>query len=353
VYAVSAIGQIPLSGSELEKTARMISTAGDYALFAARKAYSGGEHTREDSDALRAFSDSISTLADNMNRALAQMGDGEQTLRLINAEIERVSLGSEAAGVPEIEYDGKYSPGASGAAPKLLDGMDDVTQGEAAVAAAEFFGLDPAALALDGVRDVPIPVYLFTAGQGGGSEMSIEVARAGGVVMCAYSARSPGTPAISAEDAARAGDSFLERNGLTDMTRHGCVTRGGAITLDYAYSDGGVRCYPDALRVTVALDDGGIIGYECGGYVRNHTDRQLGDAAIAPEDARAGISPGLNPTSNALAVISTQGGGERYCHEFTCEDENGGRVLIYIDAQTGEEAKISLIREDENGWISN
>jgi germination protein YpeB len=120
--------------------------------------------------------------------------------------------------------------------------------------------------------------------------------------------------------------------------------------MDFVCSDGGVLCYPDALRVTLALDNGELIGYECEGYVKNHTDRQLGEAGFPRDDAAASLSQRLVPRSGGLSVIGTEGGGERYCHEFVCEDENGERVIVYIDAQTGEEAKIMLVREDENGF---
>jgi germination protein YpeB len=367
VYAVSALGQLPLSGSELEKTARLISTTGDYALAVARKAYSGAGYTQEELDDLRSFSDSVSTLADNLNWTLAQINSGETSLRQIGAEIGDASAGSEkissdtAAGrlilagrespdTPDFEYDGKYSPHVASAPPKLLDGRDNVTVGEAAVSAERFFGLAPGSLVPDGERAGRLPAYLFTARNDGG-EMSVEVSKAGGVVLAACSSRSIGGPAIGAGEAESAAAALLEKNGLQNMTRCGLRTQNGAVTLDYAYTDGGVLCYPDALRVTVALDNGEIIGCECEGYVKNHTDRQLGDAAFPRDDAEAGLSQRLSPRSGGLAVIRTEGGGERLCHEFVCEDENGERVIVYIDAKTGDEAKITLVREDENGYF--
>jgi germination protein YpeB len=368
VYAVSALGQLPLSGSEFEKTARLISTAGDYALSVARKAYSGGGYTQEELDNLLLFSDSVSTLAGNLNRALAQINDGETSLRQIGAEIDMASAGSEkissdtAAGrlvlasreapdMPEFEYDGKYSPHVAAMPYKLLDGKDAVTAGEAAAAAERFFGLTPGSLIPDGERAGRLPAYLFTARGGGGGEMSVEVAKAGGVPLAACSWRSIGEPAVGVGDAERAAAEFLKRNGLENMTLRAARTQDGTVVLDYAYTDGGVLCYTDALRVTVALDDGAIIGYECEGYVKNHADRRLDNAAVTRDDAAAGLSRRLDPRSGGLAVIPTESGGERCCHEFVCEDENGERVIVYIDAQTGEEAKIALVREDESGIL--
>jgi germination protein YpeB len=366
VYAASALGQLPLSNSEFEKTSRIISTAGDYAMCIARKAYSGDGYTQEELGNLRLFSDCVSTLADNLNWTLARINDGETPLRSIVAEIDSIAAGSEkissetpagrlilagreSPGLPEFEYEGKYSPRAEDAAPRLLDGMDETTPEDAAAVAAIFLGLDTGALTFDGERAGALPAYLFTA-PGAGGETGVEVSKVGGVVLAAYNSRPLGEPAIDAAAAELAAEEFLERNGFRDMTRHSLRILDGTVTLEYAGTDGEVMCYPDALSVTVALDNGGIIGYECGGYVKNHTDRQLGETAVSRDTAASALSQRLSPASGGLSVIQAEGGGERYCHEFVCEDENGERVIVYIDALTGDEAKIMLVRADENGY---
>jgi hypothetical protein len=49
-----------------------------------------------------------------------------------------------------------------------------------------------------------------------------------------------------------------------------------------------------------------------------------------------------------MALIP-RGGGEAYCHEFKCENEAGRRYMVYVDALTGEEERIVLVRETEGG----
>ena len=55
--------------------------------------------------------------------------------------------------------------------------------------------------------------------------------------------------------------------------------------------------------------------------------------------------------SEGLALIPTEGKEERLCWEFKCEAEDGTHFIVYADALTGEEVKLLLLLEDENGTL--
>ncbi len=70
-------------------------------------------------------------------------------------------------------------------------------------------------------------------------------------------------------------------------------------------------------------------------------------------DQAAGLlEPGLQVLNDRLAVIPTEGKGERCCREFLCRTEAGGNCLVYLDAVTGEEAKVLLLVEDDDGTLT-
>ena len=50
-------------------------------------------------------------------------------------------------------------------------------------------------------------------------------------------------------------------------------------------------------------------------------------------------------------MIPTGGEYEVLCHEFKCEDEDGRHVIVYVNAQNGQEEKLLLLLEDENGTL--
>ena len=55
--------------------------------------------------------------------------------------------------------------------------------------------------------------------------------------------------------------------------------------------------------------------------------------------------------SQRLALIPTSGEYELLCHEFKCQDANGRHILIYVNTQTGQEERILILLEDENGTL--
>ncbi len=50
----------------------------------------------------------------------------------------------------------------------------------------------------------------------------------------------------------------------------------------------------------------------------------------------------------ALALIPMPDGSEKLCHEFTGSFA-GERYAVYLDAETGDEVRISRLINDENG----
>ena len=105
------------------------------------------------------------------------------------------------------------------------------------------------------------------------------------------------------------------------------------------------------MKVSVALDNGRVVGFESKGYLMNHTVRDLPAPTVSEEEARGVVSPALTVLSHQLALIPTGGEYEVLCHEFKCEDEDGRHVIVYVNAQNGQEEKLLLLLEDENGTL--
>ena len=73
---------------------------------------------------------------------------------------------------------------------------------------------------------------------------------------------------------------------------------------------------------------------------------------VSRDAASARLAPGLAIRTDRLAVIPTEGKGERFCREFLCDTPSGGKCLVYVDAVTGEEAKVLLLLEDADGTLT-
>ena len=86
------------------------------------------------------------------------------------------------------------------------------------------------------------------------------------------------------------------------------------------------------------------------GWLMNHRQREI-PPVLSAEECRAAVSGSLRILSEGLAIIPTEGKEERLCREFKCEDGEGKHVIVYADAATGEEVKLLLLLEDENGTL--
>ncbi len=64
------------------------------------------------------------------------------------------------------------------------------------------------------------------------------------------------------------------------------------------------------------------------------------------------VTDDLKILSEGLAVIPTAGKFELLCHEFKCEALDGRHYILYVNAETGQQEKILVLLEDENGSLT-
>ena len=125
----------------------------------------------------------------------------------------------------------------------------------------------------------------------------------------------------------------------------------GVLSVNFAPVENGIYCYPDLVKVSVALDTGDIVGFESAGYLTHHGHRDLPSPAVDAQTAQALVDDSLTVLSHQLALIPTGGEYEVLCHEFKCQAQDGSHVLIYVNAQTGKQQHILLLLEDESGTL--
>jgi len=136
------------------------------------------------------------------------------------------------------------------------------------------------------------------------------------------------------------------------MTATYSMDQGNTLTVNFAATQGEMICYPDLVKVSIALDTGGVVGFEAQGYLMNHTERTFEAPAITLAQAQTRVGPGLHILSHQLALIPTGGGYEVLCHEFKCRTADERHYILYVNAQTGQEEKILLLLEDERGTLA-
>ena len=87
--------------------------------------------------------------------------------------------------------------------------------------------------------------------------------------------RYAGESKITAEDAVRNATAFLGEKGYTKIKESYYSTVDGVCTINYAYYEDGITYYTDLIKVSVALDNGEILGFDATGYIMNHRVRKV------------------------------------------------------------------------------
>ncbi len=258
---------------------------------------------------------------------------------------------------PTLIYDGPFSEHMADVVPKGLKG-DNLSKEQAAekipsllpdykIKKCEFVSENNGA-------SVKVYSYVLTLENNikGGKDITAyaDVTAKGGMLYSLMLYREIGDVYLAADQAVLQGQDFLSAIGFESMEPSYYNIDGGVLTANYCTSENGVFCYPDMVKVNVALDTGDILGVEAERYVMNHCDRSLEEPDISETEAKALLSSKLSVDECKLAVIPNNFGGEHYVYEFNCRLD-GRNCLVYIDCESGREREILILQESENGVL--
>jgi germination protein YpeB len=243
-------------------------------------------------------------------------------------------------------YDGPFSDSILKRTPALTKGKPDVSQGNAKATAAAFLGLKPSQLTDTGGTAGNLPTYNFSSGT-----VSIYVSKAGGYIVRMLSSRTIGGMKLDKNGAIKSAEKYLSQRGIKSMTQTYFLSNNGISTINFAYDQNGVTCYPDLIKVGVAMDTGDVISFDATGYIMNHTARSLPAANVSEKTVRAMLNPHLKVNKESLAIIPTDGGGEVLCYEYKCTGDNNQSVIDYFSTQTGVEQQVLILIDTPGGTL--
>ena len=363
-----ALGVLPFSATELEKTSAFINRVGDYAFALTQKAANGEAFTEEERKNLRALSDTAAKLSqnlrsiqDNLGSGLADIEQYQRTIKSMDAKEDEIlpQTAADSMSISEMEfpelpaliYDGPFSEHLQDIKPRVLEGLDEIDSSQGRRIAGQFLGIRPEQIYPSGEINGKIPSFTYGT-EIKGEAVSITLSKQGGVVYQVVNSHYVETAQLTAEEAMGYAKKFLERHGYTDMKESYYLISNNVLTANFAWVQDGVVCYSDLIKVGIALDDGSLQSFEASGYITSHALREMPEVEISEEDALASVPEDLNVLGTELALVPNAGKREILCHEIECEDANGQRFIIYVNAVSGEQEKILIILQDENGTLT-
>ena len=358
--AKAALSVLPASQETGEVLSRFFSQAGDYALQLARLSAGGQDLPETIQEDLEALRDYAQKLSDALQKAQAELSGEEILRRLSFSQVEALpkldDSFDEAAQAfsefPALLYDGPFSDHILRREPLALAGEQECTEYTARELAAAFLGVDSENLSEAEEVGSQLPCYAFTS-----EDAHINITKTGGKIAYFKKAGLIDSGTLNYEDALEKAKEFLAGLGIVDMKESYYVTSDRLCTINFSFEQdlGGapVTCYPDLIKVTIELNEGGAVEYDATGYLMNHRARELYWPTLSQEEAAETLSPLLTVQETTLALIPTPGLGEVLCWEFLCTTQDGEKeFLVYVNAETGQEEQLYLLQKDEHGVLA-
>lgn len=361
-----SLGELPYANVELEQTAAFVARVGDYAYAISRSTTRDGGWTEEEQTTWAALSAQAGTLSQQLADLECQVQNGQLTLESVQEAESRMDTLSESDSptqdtpyqeveesyeeLPTLIYDGPFSQHLDSRSPAALAGQADITQQEAVGAAEEFLG-GAVTLSVTSRLEGTIPGWLLS-GQLGEEQVTVEISQAGGQVIQFSQAHLPVSQQLTQEQGVEQAKAWLTQRGYDSMNETYYQESNRILTVNFAYQQGDVVCYPDLVKVEVALDTGNIIGFEAKGYLTCHRSRDLSDFQLTQEEAEALVPSWVEVQSSSPALIPTSGGYETLCWEVLAQGDDGRQVLYYLNAETGGEEQIFLLEISPSGTLA-
>lgn len=358
--AKMSLSQLPVTELNLEKTNRFLSQVGNYSASLARKFANGEELTEEDRENLSKLLSHAESLSAEVWGIENMVAGGHLTFEEVVSKAnhlgdaekpypDHISGGfGNVEGLfgeyPSLIYDGPFSDHIAQKEALMIKGKQHVGKEQALEIAKKVSGAER--LEIAGDQTGKIPAYTFSDG-----DTTVSITQNGGLFAYMLKYRPVGEKAISSDKAVQIAEEYLVKIGYTNMVENYYELNGGVCTVNFVGFHEGVTAYTDLIKVGVALDDGEIMSFDARAFITSHHRRNPETPSISQEEAAKNISPQLTVQNVRLAIIPTMGENERLCYEFYCKAKNGNQVLVYINAETGYEEQIMLIRTGDNGTL--
>ncbi len=347
----NALSRLPTESANLNKLNTFLSQVGNYAVHYSR-ASQNGEVTKEQKENMRKLGETADTVSKIVNDTGAKYNNIEYWSKHIEESLPDENISTALSGIeeelsdyPTLIYDGPYSDHIVNAKPKMIENAFEVTEEKAQSVAQMLSGEDKKDLICEGTAGGDIDAFIFANGA-----VSVTVSRFGGYPIYMRKTRNVGKVTLNYEQALKNAKRFLDETGHQSFTETYYFTDEGVCVINFAFLDGETICYPDLIKVGVALDTGEVVFYEARGYLYNHTERAFASPKYSKEEAKETLDKQLQIRESKIVLVPTDS-GEKRCYEFLCITPEKSELLIYIDVSTLNQEEILVLLYQDGGIL--
>lgn len=358
--AKESLSEITDGNTEISSVYKFLSQVGEYTLSLNEKIASGEQITKKESENLKKLKAYSEKLSQTINYLIEEEENGGLNFEEVKSTLQsegndKLYLATELNDAnqaledyPTLIYDGPFSDHINTQKSAIVENLEEISQDEAQEKAAKFIGARTEDIYFLNKTDSNLSTYTFY-----NTNATISVTQKGGVVSYVLKSRYAGESKITIEDAIKKATAFLAEKGYTKIKESYYSTVDGVCTINFSYYDDGITYYTDLIKVSIALDNGEVLGFDATGYIMNHKERRIPDN-LKYDLRTAGklLKDGLKILSNKKAFIPTDYETENYVYEYHCKADDGQEILVYIDPVTGEEKDILILLYSDGGVLT-
>ena len=337
--AETAMSTLPFSNYRLEQTAALLNFAGDYAYTLGRQGLEKPDEKQleelkeiskrsgEFSQKLRELQSSVNSgelIMDNVQSVMGNISQAETGL--VSEAMLEYEAGMNGYELPE--YDGKYNV-------KAVKANGELSQDEMKALAATYAGVEVQQLKEE---------YAY-AGEDGRKCYSV-----GGTYICVSPAgveslgqtRLVSEVKLSDSQAEKAAEDYLEANGYKNLSLSEKTTQGAVSVMKFAATEDGVLWPDNYIKVAIAMDDGSVYSFDS----RNYSEAESGVAwTVDKQKAIEAMPESLTLDKIEKVIINSNGGKAMACYKLLCTSENGTKLELIVNANSGKQQEISFVVE--------
>jgi spore germination protein len=173
--------------------------------------------------------------------------------------------------------------------------------------------------------------------------MQMDLTKKGGYVIYFMAPHESGGKILDPAGAREAAAEFLNQHGYQQMRAINYDEYQNVASIIFARVQNNVILYPEKVTVKVALSNGEIVGFQAADYILEHKERKLNSPKLTQDQAKKELDPKFKLKSHSLVLIKNELNEDVLCHQFVGR-VNGNSYRIYINAETGFEENIEVIR---------
>jgi spore germination protein len=179
-----------------------------------------------------------------------------------------------------------------------------------------------------------------------GQEASMDITKKAGRPIWFINNRDVKKRVLSLNDADNKAAAFLKETGFKDLEVFESTQYDNVGVFNFVTNVNGVRIYPEAVKIKVALDNGDIVGVTADEYLKSFQTRKIGKPSLTLEQARSKVNPNFKVMEDRQAVIINDLNKEVLCYEFlgTIGEDT---YRIFINATSGVEEEVEKMNNAE------